>query len=50
MEVTPMSLDPRCLGTTIKTTRVSYEAALAIFEYDTIRRVAEEMSGQDSHR
>jgi hypothetical protein len=42
-----MPIHPRDLNTTIRTTRASYDAAMAEFERETIRRVAEDMSGHD---
>ena len=45
-----MPIDPRRLDTTVKTTRASYDAALASFERDTIQQVAEDMSGQEPNR
>jgi hypothetical protein len=42
-----MPTEPDDFGTTATNTRASYNAALARFERDTIRHVAEEMSGED---
>ena len=45
-----MPIDARRLDTTVKTTRASYNAALASLERDTIQRVAQDMWGQDPNR
>ena len=45
-----MPIDFRRLDTTVKTTRASYDIALATLERETIRHVADEMVGQDANR
>jgi hypothetical protein len=45
-----MPIDPRRFDTTVKTSRASYDIALADLERETIRRVAEDMRGEDANR